>query len=184
MEEPVTSYQQWIEKGYEAFARSGPDGIKVQTLAREMGVSKSSFYHHFGDQQSFVELLLEEHSHIMKQFAPEIRLCKAIDPDFIDLVMRYKTIILFQQQLRIHSENTDFQRCYEGVTDGILKEVVDVWAKYMGVTSDLDLARKLYLMVITLFYERVREHTFSKEWILGMLAEVREMCDKVVKAKS
>ncbi|MFZ4399682.1 MAG: TetR/AcrR family transcriptional regulator, partial [Bacteroidales bacterium] len=39
----------WIIKGYETFAFFGENGLKVEQLAKSVGISKSSFYHHFAD---------------------------------------------------------------------------------------------------------------------------------------
>ena len=180
----TTTFQNWIDKGYELFSRSGPDGVRVQTLARKLGVSKSSFYHYFGDQESFIELLLEEHAHIAEQYTVEVKRCKVLDPDFIDVVMKYKSSILFQQQLRNHSENPDFERVYRQITDSIATAVLDVWAKYMGISSDMSAARSLYLIIVDVFYERLNQKRFTHQWIHNLLEEIVNICKRVVEAKS
>jgi len=41
--------QLWIEKGYEQFALYGPNHLSINQLSKEVGFSRASFYHHFGD---------------------------------------------------------------------------------------------------------------------------------------
>jgi len=56
--------QKWIEKGYEHFALFGPENLSINKLSKEMGVSRASFYHYFGDMDIFIEKLLDMHWHI------------------------------------------------------------------------------------------------------------------------
>jgi len=51
----------WITKGYGMFALFGEKGLKVEQLSKNVGISKSSFYHHFADLDVFVERLLQHH---------------------------------------------------------------------------------------------------------------------------
>ena len=51
----------WIITGYESFAQSGESGLKIEQLAKVVGISKSSFYHHFADLDIFIEKLLLHH---------------------------------------------------------------------------------------------------------------------------
>ena len=44
----------WIVKGYELFAIYGFKGLKVETISREVGKKKSSFYHYFVDMDNFM----------------------------------------------------------------------------------------------------------------------------------
>src|SRR4249920_294786 len=145
--ESSTTYQNWIDKGYELFTHSGPNGIKVETLARKMHVSKSSFYHHFGNQETFLELLLEEHHHITERFGAYAKQCKAFVPDFIDVMLKYKLAILFQRQLRIHRENLDFQLAYQRAADTVNKEMIPIWANHMGLNSDMNFAKSLHTVI-------------------------------------
>jgi len=45
--------------GLRRFAERGIDGIKVQEICVEGGVSKSSFYHYFGSKKGFIEMLFD-----------------------------------------------------------------------------------------------------------------------------
>jgi AcrR family transcriptional regulator len=48
----------WIEEGLRALAAGGPDAVRVEALARTLGVSKGGFYGHFSDRTAlFAEML-------------------------------------------------------------------------------------------------------------------------------
>jgi AcrR family transcriptional regulator len=57
----LESKEIWIKLGYEVFALKGQSEIKIERLAKQVGKSKSSFYHHFADIDLFIEFLLKHH---------------------------------------------------------------------------------------------------------------------------
>ncbi|GGL08860.1 TetR/AcrR family transcriptional regulator [Deinococcus radiotolerans] len=48
----------WLRAAYHHFADHGPDGVRVERLARTLGVSKGSFYWHHRDRQALLTALL------------------------------------------------------------------------------------------------------------------------------
>ncbi|MBA3461725.1 MAG: TetR/AcrR family transcriptional regulator [Deltaproteobacteria bacterium] len=52
------SRQDWLEAAVVALAKSGVDGVRVEALARTMGVTKGSFYWHFTDQRALLDAVL------------------------------------------------------------------------------------------------------------------------------
>ena len=51
--------EQWIGAALRAAARHGIDGVRVERLAEELGVTKGSFYWHFKDRNALLETVLE-----------------------------------------------------------------------------------------------------------------------------
>ena len=49
----------WINAGFRALCVSGPAALKAEPLARELGVSKGSFYWHFANLGAFREAMIE-----------------------------------------------------------------------------------------------------------------------------
>ncbi len=47
------SSEDWILAGFRALTRSGPNSLKAEPLARELGTTKGSFYWHFKDLPDF-----------------------------------------------------------------------------------------------------------------------------------
>ena len=49
----------WIEEGLRALAAGGPDAVRVEILARALGVTKGGFYGHFADRNALLEAMLD-----------------------------------------------------------------------------------------------------------------------------
>jgi AcrR family transcriptional regulator len=49
----------WIDEGLKAFADGGPDGVRVESLAKALGVTKGGFYWHFDDRRALLEEMLD-----------------------------------------------------------------------------------------------------------------------------
>ena len=49
----------WIDEGLRALAAGGPDAVRIESLARALGVSKGGFYWHFDDRRALLEELLD-----------------------------------------------------------------------------------------------------------------------------
>src|SRR6266480_8135100 len=54
------SVSDWMRVARLALLHSGPDGVRVEPLARSLGVTKGSFYWHFRDRRDLLEQLLVE----------------------------------------------------------------------------------------------------------------------------
>lgn len=50
----------WTRAGLEVLAERGPEGVKVEALARRLGVTKGSFYWHFKDRDALLEAMLAD----------------------------------------------------------------------------------------------------------------------------
>jgi AcrR family transcriptional regulator len=49
----------WIEEGLQALADGGPDAVRIEPLARQLGVTKGGFYWHFDDRRALLEEMLD-----------------------------------------------------------------------------------------------------------------------------
>ena len=49
----------YFEAGLDQLAERGHTGLTIAALCERLGVTKGSFYHHFGDMAEYVRLLLE-----------------------------------------------------------------------------------------------------------------------------
>ncbi|GGT58406.1 TetR family transcriptional regulator [Streptomyces purpureus] len=57
---PRTPRARWIEAGLEALAQGGPDAVRVETLAAELGVTKGGFYGYFDGRAALLAEMLDE----------------------------------------------------------------------------------------------------------------------------
>jgi AcrR family transcriptional regulator len=49
----------WIDEGLRTLAAGGPDAVRVELLAKALGVSKGGFYWHFANRSVLLEELLD-----------------------------------------------------------------------------------------------------------------------------
>jgi len=49
----------WIEEGLRALAGGGPEAVRIEPLAKTLGLTKGSFYWHFEDRRALLEALLD-----------------------------------------------------------------------------------------------------------------------------
>jgi AcrR family transcriptional regulator len=54
-----TPRSSWIEAGLRALAAGGPDAVRIEPLARALGVTKGGFYWHFDDRRALLEEMLD-----------------------------------------------------------------------------------------------------------------------------
>jgi AcrR family transcriptional regulator len=52
----------WIEAGIKEIARSGVEGVRVEVLAKNLGVTKGGFYRRFSDRAALLEGILQSWS--------------------------------------------------------------------------------------------------------------------------
>jgi AcrR family transcriptional regulator len=52
----------WIEAGFRELARSGVEGVRVEVLAKNLGVTKGGFYRRFKDRAALLEGMLQDWS--------------------------------------------------------------------------------------------------------------------------
>ena len=53
----------WIDAGLRALAAGGPDAVRVELIAGELGVTRGGFYWHFPNRQAFLEEMLSTWEH-------------------------------------------------------------------------------------------------------------------------
>jgi AcrR family transcriptional regulator len=54
-----TPRSSWIEAGLRALAAGGPDAVRIELLARALGVTRGGFYWHFDDRPALLEEILD-----------------------------------------------------------------------------------------------------------------------------
>lgn len=82
------SKQDWISAALETLAMSGIESVKVERLAKQLGVAKSGFYWHFKDRHALLRELLhyweEEYTGVvvakarLKELTPRDRLLEIV----------------------------------------------------------------------------------------------------------
>ncbi len=58
-EAPRLDSQAWVQAALDILAERGIDGVRVEILAKQLGVTKGSFYWHFKDRDALFEAILD-----------------------------------------------------------------------------------------------------------------------------
>jgi AcrR family transcriptional regulator len=66
-----TPRSDWIRQGLRALAKGGPDAVRIETLAKELGVSRGGFYWHFADRSALLATMLDTWEHATTEEAAE-----------------------------------------------------------------------------------------------------------------
>jgi AcrR family transcriptional regulator len=54
-----TPRSMWIQAGLRALSAGGPDAVRVELLAKDLGVTRGGFYWHFTDRSALLEEMLD-----------------------------------------------------------------------------------------------------------------------------
>lgn len=162
----------WIEVGYELFAREGPEGIKVQKLAKILNLNKSGFYHYFGDHEGYISILLEYHDKMGAQIYQEISLIHQFDPDYFKLMLNYKTSLLVQMQLRKHSDISLFKEAFLKFSRRNDKVQLQLWASYLNLSDNQEVANAMFIIARDALYTRLTKEDMSLELLRSLVQDV------------
>lgn len=150
-----TSIQNWIEAGYELFSVNGPDGVQVEKLARMLGLNKSGFYHHFGDREGLFTFIVQHHSRMNEQFYNGISAANSFSPGFLNLVIKFRTAVLVQMQLRKHSDVPMFRDAFQAAKKRNTPLILPLWEDYLKISGNPALSKELYTIFQDVFFMRI-----------------------------
>lgn len=54
-----TTRNRWVEEGLRVLAEAGPDAVRVEVLAKRIGVTKGGFYGAFADREALLTTMLD-----------------------------------------------------------------------------------------------------------------------------
>jgi AcrR family transcriptional regulator len=123
----------WIRAGYEQLANLGPSRLHVEALARTVGSSKSSFYHHFVDQELFLAELLEYHRQQVALLSAAEAACTCVDPEIFAVLIQHRMTLLVQRQLLLNSHLPSVAECAQWATETTTAVVIPLFARELGL---------------------------------------------------
>lgn len=154
----------WISCGYQIFAFEGPHGLNVEKLSRRVGKNKSSFYHLFADLNIFQDQLLGYHierAHIIAE-----REAQAGDVEtLIDILVEFKSDLLFNRQLRVHHHNNAFLECANKTNEITSKAFMPLWQKMLDLEDKSYLASLVLKLSMDNFYLQISLQTLNRQWL-------------------
>lgn len=172
----------WIKAGTKLFAEHGINGLKAELIAKEVGTSKSSFYHYFADMEIFVDRLLEHHLSQYKIISEKESRCKSLNPEIYTILIEYKTDLLFNRQLRIHKYDSRFANCL-AKTNSIAGPVfMQVWKNDLNFNLPPVILDKLFSLVRESFYLQIDKDVLNEEWLPNYFSSVKDTLTGIASA--
>lgn len=166
---------QWIEAGYEMFAHSGRAGLKIEALARTVGVSKSSFYHYFVDLDIFTGQLLRHHLKQSAIMADKEKKAETIDPDLIRVLVEHKTDLLFNRQLRIHQHIQAFSQALLQSNQIVGNEFIKLWSKDLKLDLGRAQLEGLFELALENFFLQINADNLHEQWLSDYFKRLKKI---------
>ena len=171
----IDNKEAWIRIGYETFARSGQNGLKIEPLAKAVGKNKSSFYHYFADLDLFIDELLKHHLENSYIIAAKEQKAKNINPELIDIIVEHKIDILFNRQLRINREQKKLLSILEKSNEIIGNAFVLLWVKDLDLKLTKKQLESIFELAIENFYLLANADNLNHQWLSNYFANLKRI---------
>jgi AcrR family transcriptional regulator len=171
----------WIDAGYNQFAAEGLEGLQVERLARITGLNKSGYYHYFGDRETFLGKLMERHVHIAVSYTNELKQIKQFDPEFIELLIKYTTPLMFTNQLIRNHQHEIMVLTYTHIFEMIDPVLSDLFADFIGLQDYPEISFKYYNQVRYMFHSVITHDRYNYSFLRDFMYEAREVIQRAAK---
>lgn len=155
----------WIVSGYETFALYGESGLKVEGLAKKVGISKSSFYHHFSDLEIFMDRLMETHLENAKTISKKENQATQINPELINILVDHKMDLLFNRQLRINQQKPIYLSVLQKSNEIIGKDFIRLWMSDLKLNLNQKQIESLFELALENFYLQINHDNLNFNWL-------------------
>lgn len=170
----------WIKTGYEIFTIRGHNGLKIEPLAKMVGKSKSSFYHHFADLEFFIECLLKHHIQQSYVIANKELQAKNIDPDLINILVEHRTDLLFNRQLRINQNIKTFSDTLIQSNKIVGDTFVKVWVRDLGLQLTQKQIEGIFTLALENFYLQINAENLNHKWLSAYFFNVKKITNNFI----
>jgi AcrR family transcriptional regulator len=165
----------WLQHGYSLFAAHGFSGLKVEVLARNVGKSKSSFYHHFSDVEAFTTLLLKMHNQRAAEMAEQLEAIAGGNGIIDQVFISFRDDMLFHRQLRINRHVPEYQQCIAEVMAIIEPPFVQFLSDILDLSDSKPAVRSLFSFCVDHFLLKITATDFSSDWINQYYQDVSQL---------
>ncbi len=155
----------WLDLGYKIFATEGDKGLKIEAMAKQLGISKSSFYHHFVDLSIFKDYLLEHHLEQYKIVAEKENSVDSINPGLIDVIVEHKIDFLFNRQLRINQHLELHKDILDEASREVGQEFIKIWVKELDLKLSYEQLEGLFELALENFFLRINYDNLNHDWL-------------------
>jgi AcrR family transcriptional regulator len=165
----------WIKMGYETFSLTGQSGLKIEPLAKKIGKSKSSFYHHFADMELFIDILLKHHLERSYIMAEKEQQANSIDPELINILVEHRTDLLFNRQLRINQNIPSFADTLMKSNKIVGNGFVNVWVKDLGLQLSEKQIEGIFTLALENFFLQINADNLTYQWLSEYFTNLKKI---------
>ncbi len=170
----------WIKTGYEIFSISGYNSLKIEQLAKKVGISKSSFYHHFADIDCFIEILFNYHLKMCSVLAEKERNCIKIHSELIYILIEHKTDLLFNRQLRIHRNLESMKNVFLKSNEILGNYAIMLWAKEINLELNKKQLEALFEIATDDFYMQMNSESINFKYLTNYFQNLNKISKQFV----
>jgi AcrR family transcriptional regulator len=174
----------WTEAGYDLFAEEGLEGIQVERLARILNLNKSGFYHYFGDLEGYCDELIRLHERKAASYMADLIEIRSIDPDYLNLLAKYKTGIMFHLQMIRGKGNQLFYKAAEKIDQEEEILLRELWSNYLGICDNPSLAMRYFRIVRDVLYTRLSFKNLNYPFLHSLMVEAKAVVQQMTGAKN
>jgi AcrR family transcriptional regulator len=174
----------WTEVGYTLFAEEGLDGIQVERLARILQLNKSGFYHYFGDLEVYCDELIRLHEKRAALYFSDLRGIKSIDPEYFELIVRYRTSIMFHLQLVRSKDKPLFLKTAERIDQQEDALIGNLWGEYLGIHDNPTLAIRYFAIIRDMLYARLSFKNINYQFLHDLMREAKAVMQQITATKA
>lgn len=178
------SEHKWIEAGYNQFAAEGLEGIQVERLARITGLNKAGYYHYFGDRETFLEKLMDHHLNLAISYTNELKQIQQFDPEYIELLIKYSTPLMFTNQLVRNRHDQLLVRTLEQFKEMVDPVLIKLFAEFIGFQDHLEFAAKYFQQVRYMLLAQITPDRINYSFLREFIYEAREVIQRAIELGS
>ncbi|MCU0375108.1 MAG: TetR/AcrR family transcriptional regulator [Chitinophagaceae bacterium] len=165
----------WLQTGYQRFAELGPEGLKVEPLAKNAGISKSSFYHHFADIACFEEDLCRLHLQQCRLIGEKEKQCCSIQPDLVNVLLQHKTDLLFNRQLRVHRHKALYKTTLQKADALTGEHFVKLWIAELNLPYSMLQLQGMFELALENFYLQLTPDNLTANWLKSYFEKLAQV---------
>jgi AcrR family transcriptional regulator len=174
------SREDWIDAAWSALGEGGVEGVRIERLARQLGVTKGSFYWHFKNRQGLIDALIDRWFSMREENREEFlrenpdpadRMWKVIERGITRGTRGQAAALRFWAQ-----RNPDVARRIENADARRITMFVDQFRSLGFPAEEAQARAEVYQAVITAEFIREGSHTVSDR-----LADARRQFELLIK---
>ena len=175
----------WLEKGYEDFGNYGPENLSINKISKEIGSSRASFYHHFGDLEGFTEELLEYYWNDFERFSDEgVVSCKKLFPDVYAHLANNQLPLKFSRQLFLNRQIPNFGYIFSKIFHIIsLRFILKLFVEEYNLKLSDENSYPLWLTVSESWFSRLDPNDLSEATLIYTAKDILKSVDIFTSSK-